>query len=257
MQDMSNLHICVVTPTYNRVAYLPEAIDSVFANVKAPLNFTFEHLICENACTDGTKEYLEEASKQAGVNIRFWSEPEKLLPGPARNRVLKYAAEESWIMPLDDDDVMLQRNLFHFADNIKNNPEKQWFMCDFLRMDQDRRYMLKEDYYAWKFPTAKDMLKAIFAGETFIQGNVCYSTKLFNEVGGYNEKLRMAEDLDLYIRFLIAGHLPGVSTHVSHLHRFHTGNISIGVDLVKHRVHLQEIYDMYIEPLEKLGIPRP
>lgn len=255
--SLKPLHMVVITPTYNRVAYLPEAIESVFSSATAPLNITYEHFICENGCTDGTKQYLEAAVKKDNYRIKYWSEREKLLPGPARNRIIKYVPEDAWIVPLDDDDVMLQRNLYHFADLILQNPERQFFVCDFLRMDQERRYHLKDDYFAWKFDTHTDMLGAIFRGEHFIQGNVCYSAKLFNEVKGYDETLKMAEDLDLYIRFLMAGHLPVVSRHISHLHRFHTSNISHGTDMAKHKVHIQEIYDKYAMELENLGVKRP
>jgi len=256
-QKSQKLQIVVITPTHNRVDYLPEAINSVRANVVAPIDCTYEHYICENGCTDGTKEYLDEAIKQEGAPVKYWSVPDKLLPGPARNTIIKHVPNDAFIFPLDDDDVVLQRSIYHWADLIERHPGQQWFVTDFLRMDQERRYLLKEDYYAWKFDSPVAMLGAIFRGETFIQGNVCYSKKLFDEVGAYHEKIRMAEDLDLYVRFLIAGHLPVVGSHISHLHRFHTGNISIGVDHKKHNEDLKSIYDRYAEQLQKLGVERP
>ncbi|WP_223285007.1 hypothetical protein [Hymenobacter qilianensis] len=67
----------------------------------------------------------------------------------------------------------------------------------------------------------------------------------------------MAEDLDLYVRFLLAGHLPVVSPHINHLHRFHTSNVSIGVDGEKHGEDLQAIYAKYAPQLEALGVIEP
>ena len=58
------------------------------------------------------------------------------------------------------------------------------------------------------------MLQAIFRAEHFLQGNVCCRHALIDEVGGYDEELQMAEDLDLYVRFLLAGHLPVVCPHL-------------------------------------------
>jgi len=255
------LHLCVITPTCGRIEFFPEAVHSVRSNVKGGfgynVDFTFEHLICENACTDGTKEWLADESKKDGANLRYWSVPSRLLPGPARNEIIQYAPENSWLVPLDDDDVMLMRNLYYHAALIKKNPETQWFVNDFVRMDQDRRYLANEDYYAWQFETPKEMLATIFTGGCFIQGNVSYSKKIFDEVGGYHKTLSMAEDLDLYVRFLIAGHMPKMSPHISHLHRFHTGNISIGVDANKHHNDLRMIYERYGEQLERIGIEKP
>ncbi|MBO3270875.1 glycosyltransferase family 2 protein [Hymenobacter defluvii] len=251
------MHFSIITPTRNRRQYLPEAIESVRATVSAPIDFSYEHLINELASDDDTASYLEELAAQDGPPLRYWTQPEKMLPGPARNQIIREAQPGGWLVPLDDDDVMLQRNLYHYADLIQQNPDRPWLVADFLRMDEERRYMLREDYYAWKFDTPTDMLRAIFRAENFIQGNVCYSHELFDRVGGYSEDIEMAEDLELYVRFLLAGHLPLLSPHISHLHRFHTNNISIGVDAEKHGNDLRVIYDLHAAELGKLGIERP
>lgn len=248
------MHFSVITPTYNRRQFLPEAVASVRATITAPLDFSFEHVVCENASTDGTAEWLQEAAQQPGVPLRYQTQPKKLLPGPARNLLIRDTPADGWVVPLDDDDVLLQRCLYHYADLVQRHPKQPWFVADFLRVDEERRYLPGEDYYAWKFETPADMLRAIFRAEHFIQGNVCYRRSLFEEVGGYDEELKMAEDLDLYVRFLLAGHLPVLSPHISHLHRFHRSNVSIGVDADKHGADLREIYDKYAEQLKKLGV---
>ncbi|MBD2716112.1 glycosyltransferase [Microvirga sp. STR05] len=251
------MHFTVITPTHNRRQFLPEAVASVRATVSAPLDFGYEHFICENASTDGTADWLREAVHQDGAPVRTISQPDKLLPGPARNLLIRQTTATGWIVPLDDDDVLLQRCLFHYASLVQGHPGQQWFVADFLRVDEEKRYLPGEDYYAWKFETPADMLRAIFRAEHFIQGNVCYSRQLFDEVGGYDEELKMAEDLDLYVRFLLAGYLPVVSPHISHLHRFHTSNVSIGVDAEKHGTDLRDIYDKYAGQLQALEIERP
>ncbi|MCA8830659.1 glycosyltransferase family 2 protein [Hymenobacter pini] len=252
------MHFTVITPTHNRLDYLPEAVASVRASVSAPLDFSIEHLVCENASTDGTAAWLQEAVGQPGVPLRVHTQPTLLKAGPARNRLIgQEAPADTWIVPLDDDDLLLQRTLFHYADQIQRHPGRPWLVADFLRVDQDRRYLPNEDYYAWQFNSPREMLQAIFRAEHFIQGNVCYSRALFDEVGGYDENIKMAEDLDLYVRFLLAGHLPVVCPHVSHLHRFHTSNVSIGVDADHHAQDLRIIYDNYAEQLQQLGIERP
>ncbi|GAA4385342.1 glycosyltransferase family 2 protein [Hymenobacter koreensis] len=254
------MHFAVITPTHNRAAYLPEAVQSVRASVLAPLpEASYEHLVLENACTDDTARLLRDLASADGAPLRTQSHPgpEPLLPGPARNRLIREAAPNAWLVPLDDDDVLLQRALYHYGVHIGANPAGKWFVADFLRVDQERRYLPGEDYYAWRFDSPTDMLRAIFRAEHFIQGNVCYSRALFDEVGGYDENLHMAEDLDLYVRFLLAGHLPVVCPHLSHLHRFHSSNVSIGVDAARHGADLQVLFDKYTGQLTQLGIERP
>ncbi|WP_400190633.1 glycosyltransferase family 2 protein [Hymenobacter sp. B81] len=253
------MHFAVITPTHNRAAFLPEAVQSVRASVLAPLpDARYEHLILDNASTDATADFLAEAASWEGPAIRTWAQRAgKLLPGPARNRLIRETPAEAWLVPLDDDDLLLQRCLYHYGAQIEAHPGRQWFVADFLRVDEERRYLPGEDYYAWRFDSAADMLRAIFRAEHFIQGNVCFSRRLFDAVGGYSETLRMAEDLDLYVRFLLAGELPVVCPHLSHLHRFHRSNVSQGVDAAKHGADLQRIYDQYVAQLQQLGVERP
>lgn len=251
------MQFTVITPTHNRQQFLPEAVASVRATVTAPLDFGFEHLICENASTDDTAAWLRQAAEQPGPPLRVVAQRTKLRAGPARNLLIGQTPADGWLVPLDDDDVLLQRCLYHYADLVQRHPARAWFVADFLRVDQDRRYLPGEDYYAWRFDSPVAMLHAIFRAEHFIQGNVCYRRALFDEVGGYDEDLEMAEDLDLYVRFLLAGHLPVVSPHVSHLHRFHSSNVSIGVDAEKHSNDLRVIYNKYAAQLQALGVNRP
>ncbi|MBO2011715.1 glycosyltransferase family 2 protein [Hymenobacter negativus] len=255
--EKQSMHFTVITPTHQRRELLPEAVASVRASINAPLDFSFEHLIYDNGSHDGTVAYLRDAAAQPGPPLRHWHSPGRQLAGLARNHLIQETAPDAWIVPLDDDDIMLQRTLFHYGTQINANPGRSWFVADFLRVDEHGRYLPNEDYYAWPFETPTAMLQAIFKAEHFIQGNVCYSRAFVDEVGGYDGELKMAEDLDLYVRFLLAGQLPVLCPHISHLHRFHTRNVSIGVDAATHNADLQVIYAKYREHLQKMGIAEP
>ncbi len=247
------MRFSIITPTHNRADFLPEAIASVQASVLAGLEADWEHLIFDAGSTDSTAAILKEAASE---RLHVQTAAKKAPAGLGRNRLITAATGE-WIVPLDDDDILLQRALFHYGHQIQQQPEARWLVADFLRIDEDRRYLANEDYYAWRFDSPVAMLQAIFRAEHFIQGNVCYQRALWEEVGGYDEELKMAEDLDLYVRFLLAGHLPVVCPHLSHLHRFHRANVSIGVDANRHRDDLIELYDKYAAALQAVGVERP
>ncbi len=248
------MRFSVVTPTYNRADYLPEAIASVQASILAGIEADWEHLLYNAASTDSTAEILQNAT--ADPRLRAVTADRKALAGPGRNRLIEQATGD-WIVPLDDDDILLQRALFHYGLHAQQHAKARWLVADFLRIDEDRCYLPTEDYYAWRFDSAPQMLQAIFRGEHFIQGNVCYQRTLWQEVGGYDEGIEMAEDLDLYVRFLLAGHLPVVCPHLSHLHRFHRRNVSIGVDANRHRADLAAIFGKYADRLRAVGVEAP
>ncbi|WP_345058073.1 glycosyltransferase family 2 protein [Hymenobacter glaciei] len=251
------MHFTLITPTHQRRELLPEAVASVRASISAPLDFSFEHLVYDNGSRDGTAAYLREAAARPGPPLRHWHSPGRLLAGRARNLLIAEAAPDAWIVPLDDDDLMLQRTLYHYGAQIEANAGRPWFVADFLRVDEHGRYLPGEDYYAWQFDSPTAMLQAIFRAEHFIQGNVCYHRSFFDQVGGYDGELAMAEDLDLYVRFLLAGELPVLCPHISHLHRFHARNVSIGVDADTHNADLRVIYRKYAAQLQALGVAAP
>ena len=251
------MHFTIITPSHQRRALLPETVASVRATVSAPLDFSFEHLIYQNGPEDGTAAWLREAAAQPGPTLRYWLDPAGRRPGYARNQLARHAPADAWLTPLDDDDLLLQRTLYHYGAAIAANPGRPWLVADFLRVDEQGRYLPGEDYYAWRFDSPRAMLTAIFRAEHFIQGNVCYTKALLDAVGGYDAELPTAEDLDLYVRFLLAGHLPMVCPHYSHLHRFHAQNTSQGIDATKHNTDLKLIFKKYSAQLTTLGIQEP
>lgn len=247
------MRFSIVTPTHNRADYLPEALASVRASILAGVEADWEHLVYDSGSTDGTAALLDTAPSE---RLRVLTAHAKQSAGLGRNRLIEQASGE-WVVPLDDDDILLQRALFHYGLHIRQHPAARWLVADFLRVDDERRYLPNEDYYAWRFESAPQMLQAIFRGEHFIQGNVCFQKTLWQEVGGYDEGLAMAEDLDLYVRFLLAGELPVVCPHLSHLHRFHQRNVSIGVDADRHRADLATIFGKYAARLVAVGVEAP
>jgi len=49
-----NILISVITPTYNRVGFLKECVQSVKSSVILPFNFEFEHIVADDCSTDET-----------------------------------------------------------------------------------------------------------------------------------------------------------------------------------------------------------
>jgi len=237
------MEISVITTTFNRINFLQECIASFFASVLVPLEeeFKLEYIIYDDASTDGT-ELLFQENKFPGVKyIR-----EEINKGPSygRNRAIG-EAQGDYIFVIDSDDVMLQRTIYNFARNIKKYPDTDWFISDFLRVDADLKYMKENDYYGWEFDSPGSMLSSIFKNEHFIQHNVCFKRKLFLKAGGYNEQMRMAEDLDLYVRFLLNNSMPKYCGFISHLHRMHDGNLSAAIDLEANKKYTKLIQDRY------------
>lgn len=215
--------ISVITPTYNRKNYLKECINSVASSITKPLNFKWEHIVVDDGSTDGTPQIFENSQYQEVIYIR-----NRVNKGgsSALNEGIKRAKGE-WIFVLDDDDVIFQRTLHNFANLITSSNNKfSWFVFDFIRADENLKYLISEDYYGWIFESAEDLLSSISRGVHIIQHNTFFKKDLAISCGLYDEKTYYAKDIDLYIRFILSGHLPYYSSIFSHIHRFHGSNIS-------------------------------
>ena len=232
------MKISIVTPTRNRAQLVVQAVESGALSRVEPLSdLVWEHIILDDGSTDETATLLSgnkfpityiRSDQSAGISA-------------AKNRAIAEASGE-WILVLDDDDLLLQRTLFNFATAIAQYPSAQWFIADFLKIDEKRVYQPGEDYFGWTFTLPEEMLSSIWKGEHFIQANVLMHKDLFLSVGKFDDDpafMRLGgEDLDLYIRFLRAGHMPVVVPFLSHLHRVHSGNFS---KEITHDRHLETI----------------
>jgi len=243
------MKLSIITPTRNRLKYLKENIASVRASVTHPMDLQVEHVILDCGSDDGTAEWLKSEEAE-GLTVILKDGP--IPPGEARNLAIRASSGEL-IMPLDDDDILLQRTAYHFAEVLQNSPAA-WTVADFLKIDQEGRYLPGEDYYTWRFSSDQEMLEAIFSGRHFIQGNVCFRRSLFDEVGGYSD-MKTAEDLELYSRFVMTAGLPAYLMAASHLHRIHDSNTSRDIGKQKFNEDLSQIYERLREDLEKRNVP--
>lgn len=244
------MKLAVLTPTRNRLRFLKEAIESVRFNNTAPLDLGIIQSVHDCGSDDGTAAWLEALEDQ-GVHVTL--SDHAMPPGLARNIAAAAVQGADYLIPLDDDDLMLQRTAHHFVKALEGKGAA-WAVADFLRIDAEGRYLRGEDYYAWSFASAEEMLQAIFSGKHFLQGNVCFTRELFEGAGRYAEDMATAEDLELYTRFLLHAGLPVYVPMVSHLHRMHGNNISRGIDKDRYNEDLAAIYERHRSPLEQRGI---
>ncbi len=243
------MKISVITTTYNRKDFLKEAMESVQKSVLTPLSISVEHVIYDDASTDGTESLFAHKAD----NVIYIRGDKNRGQSFGRTRAIKKATGD-YIFLLDSDDVVLERTFYHFIYEALNHPEIDWITSDFIHADRDLRYLVGEDYYGWNFKDPREMLEAIFTGDHFIQSNVFFKKEIFVEVGGFDETMRMAEDLDLFTRFLLLGSMPRYSPHASHIHRIHGENLSIGETRDKHMKNLIILKEKYKKELKALHI---
>lgn len=210
--------VAVVTAAYNAEEYLADCALSVTKSITNE-EFVIEHIIINDASTDGTSQTIATIPYP---NVKKINLTKNAGPAGARNEAIKNT-EADYIFCLDSDDIIFQNSLRHLFEHLEASG-KSWVYGDFLKSDEKLSYLIGQDYYGRRFKDTNSLLSSILAGEHYFQQNSMYKRELFEKVGGFDESLKTAEDLDLFVRFLLQNQLPEYLPGPLYIHRVHEGN---------------------------------
>jgi glycosyltransferase involved in cell wall biosynthesis len=229
------VRVSVVIPTYNRLAYLMEALRSVFVQTFSD----YEVIVVDDGSTDGTEAALGAYADR----IRYLHQ-ENQGAAAARNLGIGRARGE-WIAFLDSDDMWEPEALERLTRATEEHPEAGLITSWGRVVDADGR------------PTDRIVGKRspgpFFTPESFLEkdsGGVLtpmVRRHLLARAGGYDESLRTAHDCDLWLRLSFLTPMVAVSEPLL-LRRVHDENAS-GDQLLNAR--------MWLRILEKLAQDQP
>jgi len=182
----TNPQISVVIPVYNRELTIRRAIDSVLAQELHP----DEIIVVDDGSTDPTPEIL----KSYDHKIQIVRQENKGVSA-ARNRGVETAAGK-WIAFLDSDDEWtpdkLQKQLacYRLHPNMRILQTEERWIRNNMRVNPGKKYSKKSGNIF------KNCLKTCIVGPS----TVMCERSLLMEMGGFDEKLPVCEDYDLWIR---------------------------------------------------------
>jgi glycosyltransferase involved in cell wall biosynthesis len=188
--------VSVIIPTYNRASVVSEAIQSVLEQT-----FTdYETIVVDDGSTDNTRELVRKLDNGSG-NIRYIYQTNRGVSA-ARNHGISLAKGD-YVAFLDSDDKWLPEKLHIQVQALDKNPEYGMAYSYFLRVSNSGD-VIKESGKArtrlsgWIYP------EILFIKGTAIQtSTVIVRTCVLREIGGFDEKMRICEDLDLWRRIAI------------------------------------------------------
>lgn len=104
--------VSIILPTYNRIALLKRAVDSIFEQSFSD----YELIVIDDASTDGTQAFLDELIKR-DTRVRVIHHEKNYYPDISRtlNEGLKFARGK-YVARLDDDDYWSD------PEKLKNRP---------------------------------------------------------------------------------------------------------------------------------------
>jgi glycosyltransferase involved in cell wall biosynthesis len=184
--DNGGMKISVIIPTYNRKKTLARAIQSVINQSLSP----FEILIIDDGSNDGTEEWVKENFQ----NIKYIYQNNRGVSS-ARNIGIENANGD-WVAFLDSDDEWLSNKLHEQVIAIESNPKIKFFHTNEIwirngvRVNQMKKH---KKYGGYIFEKCLDICRVS-------PSSVLIQKEVFDNIGVFDESLRVCEDYDLWLR---------------------------------------------------------
>lgn len=177
------MKISILTPSYNQGAFIEKNIQSVLSQDYSNI----EHIVIDGGSNDNTLKILKNHS-----HLQWVSEPDEG-QADALNKGLAMATGDiiGWI----NSDDYYEKNIF--SDVIayfENDPSLQWLIGD-ITLHYTGAGIFKR-IKSQKI-TYENLLKN---PDIVTQQGVFFRKEVLNEVGGWNKKLYMVMDFDLWIK---------------------------------------------------------
>jgi glycosyltransferase involved in cell wall biosynthesis len=166
----------IIIPSYNRSQTIGRTIQSVLDQTYSD----FEIWVVDDGSTDNTSEILSHYP-----TVRYILQSNQGVCA-ARNKGAK-EAQGKWLVFLDSDDELMPTALEEFSAGIRSFPESKLFQTGFKKPVPNAKKT--ED-----FPASSHKYSPPLSG-TFV-----IKSELFLELGGYDESLRYAENMELFFR---------------------------------------------------------
>jgi glycosyltransferase involved in cell wall biosynthesis len=187
----------VLVPAYNAARTIGEALESALSQRPAPLEVVVSD--------DGSEDDLGGVLATFGDRVRVVRGPNGGL-ATARNRAAAVARGQLLAL-LDADDVWLPGRAAALSAAAGARPDLSIITTDAVVVRDEGRDA--DTYYDIRHFETEDQETAILRSN-FIFGAGAVRASALATVGGYDPAARWAEDWDLWLRMLLAGHRAGL-----------------------------------------------
>jgi glycosyltransferase involved in cell wall biosynthesis len=215
---MTSPEVSVVLPTYNRPQYLRAAIDSVFAQT-----FTdWELIVADDGSEGETAAYVATLANSPRTSVLRLAHSGN--PGAVRNAACRTARGE-YIAFLDSDDVWLPEKLALQVASLRSHPLRGWSHTAFAMIDQSGELPCGARSRWWPAVEGRILERLIKMEPVIAMSSLIVRRPLLEQVGGFDLKLRMCEDYDLFLRLAGLTEIDGIRETLLHKRR-HAENYS-------------------------------
>lgn len=193
--------VSVVMPVYNAERYVAEAVESILAQTF----IDFEFIIIDDGSKDGSLKILETYAAK-DKRIRLTSRENKGIARTTNELLSK--AEGEFIALMDNDDIALPNRLARQVEFLQSHPNVVGVSGTYQYIDERGRLLLVS-----RVPEDNDEIqRLLLAGYANNMPHPCAMIRRASliEIGGYNETMKVAADLDMQLRLGEVGELANI-----------------------------------------------
>jgi len=176
--------VSIVTPSFNKGQYIEETIQSVLSQDYPCI----EYIVIDGGSTDGTRAILEKYTGR----IQWVSEPDKG-QSDAINKGWRRAKGDI-IAYLNADDTYTPGSVRTAVEFLSDHPEAGMVYGDGILTDGTGRVL--STHRAGEF----SLRELVYCRDTILQPAVFLRREVFDTIGGIDDALHLAMDLDYWIR---------------------------------------------------------
>ncbi len=185
----------IIVPVYNEEQFIQEALDSILAQTDSD----WEALLIDDGSTDLTPKILDDYAKN-DPRFRVFHKPNGG-QSTAINKGVQEARGE-WLCWLSGDDYFHLQKLELHRRWIQDYPHARFFFSGFWLMEPDGK-IVAYDLEWLNIENSAYHLISLFRCNYVMGISICIKRESWLKNGGFDEKLRYAHDLDMWLRLML------------------------------------------------------
>lgn len=183
-------------PTFNRLAYLPEAVRSIFAQTVND----WELIVVDDGSDEPVLSYL--AALESDPRVRIIRSAHTGTPSAPRNVGIS-AARAPLIAFMDSDDLWEPAKLERQLAAMRAEPECGWSYMAFVVIEGNDAVRASERSRPWTPHRGYIFAQTLRATASICTPSVSVRTPLVRAVGGFDEAIDCIVDYDLWMRLAL------------------------------------------------------
>ena len=193
----ANKVVSIITPSFNRADIISDTANSIFSQTYPH----WEWIIVDDGSTDNSINLLQQyIAKDSRVKV---FQRDRLPKGAAvcRNIAVEKSSGD-YLLFLDTDDVLASFCLEQRVAAAQQSPN-----CDFVAFPMLLfKSRLDDTGLLWNIEKEEDEINRLLFGDPLFQGTgTLWKKRSFVEIGMWNEKLFLWQDIELHLRAMLMG----------------------------------------------------